>query len=119
MTKPNLTKALAELNMCKQYEIKPNFSELSRKTGIDRHTLKKYYENGGKFDKERSPKGSKYDELRKQGKAWMNRYNSAPRMVLKLKSPNQAELDSLKRIMESTGEVRCPRLLKCLTSADN
>lgn len=64
MTKPNLTKALAELNMCKQYEIKPNFSELSRKTGIDRHTLKKYYENGGKFDKERSPKGSKYDELR-------------------------------------------------------
>ena len=64
MKKSNLAKALAELTMCKEYEIKPNFSELSRKTGIDRHTLKKYYERGGKFDKERSPKGSKYDELR-------------------------------------------------------
>jgi len=40
-------------------------------------------------------------------------------MVLNLKSPNQAELDSLKRIMENTGEVRCPRLLKCFTSIEN
>jgi|GEM_PF-2091169 len=39
MTKPNLTKALAELNMCKQYKIKPNFSELFRKTGIVAQTL--------------------------------------------------------------------------------
>ena len=59
------------------------------------------------------------DDLRKQGKAWMDRYNSTPRMVLNLKSPNQAELDSLKRIMENTGEVRCPRLLKCFTSIEN
>ena len=59
------------------------------------------------------------DDLRKQGKAWMDRYNSTPRMVLNLKSPNQAELDSLRRIMESTGEVKCPRLLKCLTSIEN
>ena len=59
------------------------------------------------------------EDLRKQGKAWMDRYNSTPRMVLKLRSPNQAELDSLKRIMKNTGEVRCPRLLKCFTSADN
>ena len=58
-------------------------------------------------------------DLRKQGKAWMDRYNSIPRMVLNLKSPNQAELDSLRRIMENTGEVRCPKLLKCFTSADN
>ena len=58
-------------------------------------------------------------DLRKQGKAWMDRYNSTPRMVLKLRSPNQAELDSLKRIMENTGEVRCPRLLKCFTSIEN
>ena len=59
------------------------------------------------------------DDLRKQGKAWMDRYNSTPRMVLRLKSPNQAELDSLRRIMENTGEVRCPRLLKCFTSIEN
>ena len=59
------------------------------------------------------------EDLRKQGKAWIYRYNSTPRMVLKLRSPNQAELDSLKRIMKNTGEVRCPRLLKRFTSADN
>lgn len=64
MTKNGIKQALAELNMCKQYGIKPNFSELSRKTGIDRHTLKKYYERGGKFDRERAPKGSKYDALK-------------------------------------------------------
>ena len=59
------------------------------------------------------------DDLRKQGKAWMDRYNSTPRMALRLRSPNQAELDGLKRIMKNTGEVRCLRLLKCLTSDDN
>lgn len=52
---------LAELTMIKQYGIKPNFSELAKKYGKDRHTVRKYWEAGGKFDKKRSPKGSKYD----------------------------------------------------------
>lgn len=64
MTKKGITLALSELTMCEQYGMKPNFSELSRKTGIDRHTLRKYYENGGKRDKERAPKVSKYEPIR-------------------------------------------------------
>ena len=79
-------------------------------------------ERSRRIDREKSCRNLRLyslDDLRKQGKAWMDRCNSTPRMVLRLKSPNQAELDGLKRIMENTGEVRCLRLLKCLTSADN
>ncbi len=59
------------------------------------------------------------DDLRKQGKNWNSRYNNTPRMVLKLKTPNQVELESLRRIMDNTGEVRCLKLFKCFTSTDN
>ena len=63
MHKTYLAEALVKINMLKQQGIKPNMSELSRETGLDRHTLKKYFDEGGKFNKERSPKGSKYDAL--------------------------------------------------------
>ena len=39
---------IGELLIMKDLEIKPNFSCLSRKYGKDRHTIKKYYENGGR-----------------------------------------------------------------------
>ena len=55
--------ALTELAMYKEYGLKPNFSELSRKTGLDRHTLRKYWREGGKIDKKRERKRSKYDGL--------------------------------------------------------
>lgn len=55
--------ALAELAMYKEYGLKPNFSELSRKTGLDRHTIRKYWREGGKIDKKREKKRSKYDGL--------------------------------------------------------
>ncbi|MDD6250852.1 MAG: IS21 family transposase, partial [Bacillales bacterium] len=43
------------MNMCisttlayfKLMNIKPNFSELSRQLGVDRHTLKKHFDAGG------------------------------------------------------------------------
>lgn len=55
---------LAELTMIKQEGMKPNFTELAKKYGKDRHTVRKYWEQGGKFDKERSPKASKYGRWR-------------------------------------------------------
>ena len=58
-------------------------------------------------------------DLRKQGKSRNPRRNNMPRMALKLKTPNQAELESLKRITNNTGEVRCLKLLKYFTSIDN
>ncbi|KXZ40716.1 hypothetical protein SAMN05661008_01472 [Alkalithermobacter thermoalcaliphilus JW-YL-7 = DSM 7308] len=35
---------VAQLNILKVMELKPNFSELAREYGIDRRTVKKYYE---------------------------------------------------------------------------
>lgn len=55
-------------------------------------------------------------DLREQGARWARRYNEMPRMTLKLRSPNQAELELLRALMDTTGEVRCPKLLKRLTS---
>ena len=52
---------LAELTMMKQYGVKPNFSELAKRYGKDRHTVRKYWVAGGKYDSKRAPKGSKYD----------------------------------------------------------
>jgi transposase len=45
MTEINI---LGMLEILKSYNMKPNFSELARIYGLDRHTIKKYYENGGK-----------------------------------------------------------------------
>ena len=55
-------------------------------------------------------------DLREQGKRWMKRYNSAPKAVLGFRSPDQAELDGLSRLLHDTGEARCPRRLTCLDS---
>ena len=38
----------------KERDIKPNFSELSRKYGLHRHTIKKYWDEGGKIIKSRN-----------------------------------------------------------------
>ena len=45
--KKKLQKVIGVLSTMKDFNMKPNFSELERKYGIDRHTIKKYYENGG------------------------------------------------------------------------
>ncbi len=36
-----------------------------------------------------------------------------------MRSQNQAELEKLVKLMQDTGEVRCPKPLKRLTSIDN
>lgn len=45
MTEINIRGMLEIYRSC---HMKPNFSELQRIYGIDRHTIKKYYDNGGK-----------------------------------------------------------------------
>lgn len=45
-------------------DIKPNFSAVARKYGIDRATVKKYYEAGGITIKEPIKKESKYDKYK-------------------------------------------------------
>ena len=47
------TNLLGELAYLKMMNIKPNFSDLSRRYHVDRHTIAKYYKNGGKIIKKR------------------------------------------------------------------
>jgi len=41
-------------------KIKPNYSELARMLDVDRHTIKKYYENGGIPDRKKTERISKW-----------------------------------------------------------
>lgn len=56
------------------------------------------------------------NDLREQGKRWMNRYNNIPKLVLGFKTPNEVELEKLAKLLEDTGEMRCR---KCLTSFES
>lgn len=58
-------------------------------------------------------------DLREQGSRWMKRYNSTPRMVLGLRTPDQMEFAKLRELLLTTGEIRCPKLERRLTSSDN
>lgn len=49
------------LRIMDDYNIKPNYSELSRSLKIDRHTLKKYHDNGKIPDRKKALRKSKYD----------------------------------------------------------
>src|SRR5690554_4935308 len=51
---------IGALYMYDEIGIKPNYSELERKYGISRQTIKKYHVEGGKVLKERSKRVSKY-----------------------------------------------------------
>lgn len=52
-------------------------------------------------------------DLRCQGEKRNKIYNKMPRFVLRFKSPNEIELESLRQIYVQYGEIRC---LKCFTS---
>ena len=52
---------VGELKIMKELCIKPNFSDLQRKYDIDRHTIKKIYDNGGIMERKKRELGSKWD----------------------------------------------------------
>lgn len=57
--KKKLQKVIGVLSIMKDFNMKPNFSVLGRMYGIDRHTIKKYYENGGIPEEKKFKKVSK------------------------------------------------------------
>ncbi len=69
MTEINL---LGMLDILKNFKMKPNFSELSRRYGIDRHTIKKYYDDGGKKLIIRK-RGSRFDPFKQEIIKLMNK----------------------------------------------
>lgn len=63
---------IGELMAIKQLGQKPNYSDLQRRYGTDRHTIKKYFENGKKPYKKRPPVESKYDAFRADVEAYLS-----------------------------------------------
>lgn len=58
---------IGELNMDKEMGIKPNFSDLSRRYGVDRHTVAKYWNDGGGTPADgRSGRGSGFDRYQEE-----------------------------------------------------
>lgn len=56
---------IGELNIMKEAGIKPNFSEVARRYGVDRHTVSKYWNGGGEQPADgRSGRESCFDGLR-------------------------------------------------------
>lgn len=63
---------IGELMAIKQLGQKPNYSDLQRKYGTDRHTIKKYFEKGKQPYKARPPVESKYDAYREEVEAYLS-----------------------------------------------
>lgn len=56
---------MAELNMDRQDGIKPNFSDVARRYGVDRHTVSKYWNGGGPSPEDgRHGRASGFDRYR-------------------------------------------------------
>lgn len=53
---------LEELRIMKDYGIKPNYSALQREYAINRHTIKKYYDNDGIPKRKCRNGSSKWDQ---------------------------------------------------------
>lgn len=108
---PCLLEAFCEANSIAHKFIRPRTPEHNGKVERShRVDQEKFY---------RSLRFYSFDDLASQGARWMKRYNGTPKMALGLRSPNEVELEKLAKLMHDTGEVRCPKLLRCLTSSDN
>lgn len=54
---------LGELRIMKDFGVKPNYSALQREYNVDRHTIKKYYDNNGIPPRKERESTSKWDQF--------------------------------------------------------
>lgn len=52
---------VGELNTCRQLGLKPNFSDIGRRHGIHRHTVARYWSEGGDVEDGRCNRASGFD----------------------------------------------------------
>lgn len=60
---------MGELNVYRGSGAKPNFSEIARRHGMDRHTVAKYWREGESAADGRSARGSAFDPLEEEIRA--------------------------------------------------
>ena len=58
----NMKNIVGVLRIMADLKIKPNYSELARMLDVDRHTIKKYHENGGIPERKKTERVSKWDK---------------------------------------------------------
>ena len=60
---------MGELNVYRESGARPNFSEIARRHGMDRHTVAKYWREGEAAVDGRSARGSAFDPLEEEIRA--------------------------------------------------
>lgn len=55
---------MGELDMYRQAGTTPNFTEIGRRYGLNRHTVAKYWKSGGRIEDARSERPSAFDAVR-------------------------------------------------------
>lgn len=55
---------MGELDVYRQLGTTPNFSDIARRHGLDRHTVAKYWREGAAVEDRRSERGSGFDQVR-------------------------------------------------------
>ena len=70
-----------------------------------------------KFIKPRTPEHN--GKVERSHRTDQEKFYRTPKMALKLKSPNEVELEKLRKLFDDTGEIRCKKLRKRFTSIDN
>ena len=55
---------MGELSMHRAAGTKPNFSDIARRPGLDRHTVAKYWREGGEVEDRRSDRESAFERVR-------------------------------------------------------
>lgn len=58
------TDLIGEMDMLREMGVRPNFSEMARRYGMDRHTVAKYWKEGAEMEDGRSARRSGFDRCR-------------------------------------------------------
>ena len=58
------TNLIGEMDMLREMGVRPNFSEMARRYGMDRHTVAKYWKEGAGMEDGRSARRSGFDRYR-------------------------------------------------------
>ena len=104
----NLLECFCKKNNIKHHFIRPRTPQHNGKI-----------ERSHRIDQDKFYKNLKFyslNDLRYQGDLWNKRYNNLPKFILKFKTPSKAELEKLIELMETTGEIRCPKRLTSIES---
>lgn len=107
--------AMGELNVYRGSGAKPNFSEIARRHGMDRHTVAKYWREGESAADGRSARGSAFDPLEEEirAKAQLPGMTKDVLLLRLVRPPQQGQLTafmgtSSERVFNGSGKGYLP-----------